>query len=340
LGKNNQNSSQTQPIIKASTSQLSSDIKKISLSDVPVPELNLSSFNSSVKQTATSSNFIPSNVDWTSLQQEEQSKTSKSNESSIPLEMVSAPPAIDWASLQQSEKSKRLTQKVNESSGEIFSELDKAMKLVEKATAEEMSKNYVAALSSYKESLSSFLFALESEHNPDIKKAISDKMTQYISRAELIKDALKVREARPQSTTFKKESSKEPKIKDPPKTQKVEVSLTAQSFVEAGIQAAEQAVELDECCKYEEAIVRYDEALQFFTAALQNETNFHVKSIIKEKMVYYNTRVEQLRQYKSTGNFVPTPIKLGLKEGEKYKPPEIKKKSGGLFSKKEKKTWD
>lgn len=68
------------------------------------------------------------------------------------------------------------------------------------------------------------------------------------------------------------------------------------------------------------------------------ETNQEIKEIIKEKLIKYNSRVEQLKQFSLSGSLVPSPIPLGLKPGEKYKPPNVRKK-GGLFSKKEKKTW-
>lgn len=36
---------------------------------------------------------------------------------------------------------------------------------------------------------------------------------------------------------------------------------------------------------------------------------------------------------------VSTPVQMGLKPGEKYRAPETRKHSSGLFAKKEKKTW-
>jgi len=174
-------------------------------------------------------------------------------------------------------------------------------------------------------------------------------MTQYIQRAELIKDAIKARELRSNPGTITKKDAivtgmpiaQAPKpVSAPKQPQKAEVSVTAQQFVQAGIEAAEKALEHDECFRYEEAIGKYDESIQLFTAALQKETNDQVKTIIKEKLVSYNTRVEQLRQYQVSGTFVANPIKMGLKEGEKYKAPELPKKNSGIFAKKEKKTWD
>jgi hypothetical protein len=46
-----------------------------------------------------------------------------------------------------------------------------------------------------------------------------------------------------------------------------------------------------------------------------------------------------LRQYLLNGSKVSTPIPLSGKVGEKYKPPAVKKKKSGFFSKKEKMTW-
>jgi hypothetical protein len=55
----------------------------------------------------------------------------------------------------------RATQKIAESSGEIFSALDSAMKLIEKATSDEISKNYESALTNYKKALEQFVVAMD-----------------------------------------------------------------------------------------------------------------------------------------------------------------------------------
>lgn len=55
--------------------------------------------------------------------------------------------------------------------------------------------------------------------------------------------------------------------------------------------------------------------------------------MMRERIVAYTMRIEQLRQIQSSGGTVPTPIPFGIKPGEKYKPPPISKKSSG------KKTW-
>jgi len=52
------------------------------------------------------------------------------------------------------------------------------------------------------------------------------------------------------------------------------------------------------------------------------ENNPNIKNLVKEKMVSYSARAEQLKQYMASGNVVSTP------------PPIVKKKS-----KNEKKTW-
>lgn len=66
---------------------------------------------------------------------------------------------------------------------------------------------------------------------------------------------------------------------------------------------------------------------------LLDETNEGIRTLLKDRLVAFNMRIEQLNQMRSTGNIVSTPIPFGVKPGEKYKPPPLAKKNSG------KKTW-
>lgn len=64
------------------------------------------------------------------------------------------------------------------------------MKKIEQAVDYENSRQYSEALDAYQAALESFLKAMEEEKNPDIKQAIRDKVSEYMTRAELIKGFL------------------------------------------------------------------------------------------------------------------------------------------------------
>jgi len=105
--------------------------------------------------------------------------------------------------------------------------------------------------------------------------------------------------------------------------------------VEQGIKLATEGTSEDEAGKFEIAIEKYQTAVTMFAQAVKSEGNPIMKNLLKDKMVGYTARSEQLKQYLASGNVVSTPIAFGLAPGEKYKPPPIAKK----HSKKEKKTW-
>jgi len=122
---------------------------------------------------------------------------------------------------------------------------------------------------------------------------------------------------------------------------KLEVSPAAATFLDTAINFAEEATEEDESGRLDSAISKYENAVSQFSLALKNETNSEIKAMIKDRLVKYTTRCEQLKQFQKSGVPFSKPIPMGLKPGEKFRPHEGKKKStGGIFGKKEKKTWD
>lgn len=80
------------------------------------------------------------------------------------------------------------------------------MKRIEVATAQDNAGNYKEALELYKSALDAFMKALECmnsiadntytvvEQNPEIKEAIKQKITQYMARAELVKEVVEMKE--------------------------------------------------------------------------------------------------------------------------------------------------
>jgi len=244
--------------------------------------------------------------------------------------IVNAPPAIDWVSMQKAEKAKWAAFEARDTKGEVLiGELDKAMKTIEEAEEQDSAGNYAEALKIYQDALEMFVKASQSVSTPDIKKSLMEQLEQYITRAEQIKSFLQEVErvkSKPKLNTLK--------------AARAEVSTGAAKFVENGIDAAEQALEADECGHIDVAIEKYEIVLGNFSQALKIETNQAVKSMIMDKMMKYQTRMEQLRQFKLSGAIVSTPIPTANKTGEKYKAPPTKKEKGSLFGKKDKKTWD
>jgi len=228
---------------------------------------------------------------------------------------------IDWSSLQKAEREKWKDFETNNSSNEIFNDLENAMNKIEEATMQDSKGDYNAALGLYRAALDCFVKALEGKSSPEIKAAITEKVNQYISRAEQIKEYLQSK-AQLETKTKSKESIK------------LEVSPAASQFVEEAIRLVTEGTRNDEMGNMDVAITNYQDAVTNFAQAIKNETNGNMKLLLKDKMVSYSSRAEQLRQYVSSGNVVSTPIQFGLTPGEKYKPPPVKK-----HSKKEKKTW-
>jgi len=243
---------------------------------------------------------------------------------SKPIEMVTAPPMIDWTSLQKAEKEKWKEFDTGTSNQRgVFKDLENAINTIELANKEDMNANYTAAVELYGVALDYFMKAMEGEKSTEVKKAISEKVHQYITRAEQIKELLRAKSR----AELKRSNTSSIKI---------EVSQAASGFVEQAIKAATEGTELDDAEKYDSAIQQYQIAVNMFAQALKVETNPNVKTMMQEKMVKYTARAEMLRQYLSTGSVVGnSSVQFGLKPGEKYKPPPLVKKR----SKKEKKTW-
>jgi len=266
-----------------------------------------------LKETQSTSNQTQSSNEQDNIILKTESKAKKSAEIQ---EIVSSPPSIDWSTLQKAERQRwnSLQLQEQESTGELFSHLENALKLAEKALTEDANRNYDNALEFYSTSLEHFVKAYDVEKNPEIKKSIMNKINEFMSRAEKIKAAIK------KSSLTSSNSSKQLVVS------KVEVSSAASQYVAKAIDLVEAGVDSDECGKIDEAIENYQNALNQFTMGLQNETNSEIKAMIKEKMVSTNTRIEKLKQFKSTGSVVIQPIAFGLKPGEKYLEPRIASK--------------
>jgi len=201
---------------------------------------------------------------------------------------------------------------------------------VEQATKEDAAENYAHALQLYQAGLDYFVKAMDVERNPDIKENIKEKLTQYVKRAEEIKQALELQRQQP------------PQLQKGQKGQTVKlrlgVSLAAAPYVESAIQSAIDASEDDECGRTDQAMTKYQLTISQFSLALKTETNADIQAMIKDKLIKYSSRMEQLKQFQATGSLVPSPIPFGLSQDEKkYQAPALKKKKSGLFGKKREK---
>ncbi|KAI8609761.1 P-loop containing nucleoside triphosphate hydrolase protein [Chytriomyces sp. MP71] len=68
--------------------------------------------------------------------------------------------------------------------------LGKAIEIVKKATEEDANKNYDEAYKQYQNSLEYFMMAMKYEKNEKLKEAIRKKFTEYLDRAEQLKEYL------------------------------------------------------------------------------------------------------------------------------------------------------
>eukprot|EP01119_Soliformovum_irregulare_P019800 TRINITY_DN6341_c0_g1_i2.p1 TRINITY_DN6341_c0_g1~~TRINITY_DN6341_c0_g1_i2.p1 ORF type:complete len:270 (-),score=78.41 TRINITY_DN6341_c0_g1_i2:26-835(-) len=239
---------------------------------------------------------------------------------------VVAPPAIDWASLQKAERDK---QQGIEQLGKLtaMQSMEEASKALTIATREDSAANYEEACKQYMIAVDHTLRALEEEQNPSIKAAMREKTEQYLQRIQQLRQFLSKSEATPSSPASLKDSKQK-------SASKIEVSPAASTLLEQAIECATKGSASEETGNNGEAVNFYVNAVSLFSQALKVEGNPTVRSMISEKMVWYNSRAEQLRQLEASGSIVPNPIKLGGEKGEKYKAPPTAKRS-----KKEKKTW-
>lgn len=69
--------------------------------------------------------------------------------------------------------------------------LEKATEIVRQATAEDSKENYEEALRLYMNSLEYFMAAIKYERNEKTKETVRKKITEYLGRAEILKQKLK-----------------------------------------------------------------------------------------------------------------------------------------------------
>lgn len=68
--------------------------------------------------------------------------------------------------------------------------LDKAVAIVKDAIEQDTKQNYQEAYKLYQNSLDFFLLALKYEKNDKLKELIRNKFTEYLDRAEMLKEHL------------------------------------------------------------------------------------------------------------------------------------------------------
>mmetsp|Transcript_14537 Transcript_14537/g.20264 ORF Transcript_14537/g.20264 Transcript_14537/m.20264 type:complete len:381 (-) Transcript_14537:219-1361(-) len=313
---------QIKSIGSTSTTSTRDSQNQSNISTTQTSVLNKSGSNSSQSLSNSSGNLRQStnNNENDSQAKSSVSYTSTKSPNTSSNQLLSSAPQIDWASLQKAEKAKRFESNEEVSSSKLFNYLEKALAEGSAGEAEESKGNYDVALELYTQAAEWLSEALEHETNPDVQKTIKNKLDLYVSKAELIYDSIKK-----QRIT---------------KIQKIQVSPQARQHVDNAIAMVSLASDDDACGKIEQAIDKYQQACTSFNQALQVEIQPEIKNMIKERLVEYYARIEQLKIFLSSGKTAPRPIPLSGKQGEKYKePPSKKKSSSGLFGKKEKKTW-
>ncbi|KAF2071315.1 hypothetical protein CYY_007365 [Polysphondylium violaceum] len=112
--------------------------------------------------------------------------------------------------------------------------------------------------------------------------------------------------------------------------QYIELSNNSTEFVDMAINYATEAIEQDDHLNYEKAIHFYDLSVQYFTAALQHESNQQIRQLILDKSTNSRIRSTFLKnkiQYNggNNSNSEFSSIPMALQPGQKYKDPVRKK---------------
>ena len=86
--------------------------------------------------------------------------------------------------------------------------IPKGMEIIKQAVTADNNDELESALSLYRQGLNYFVTGLKYIKNDASKQAIRERMDQYMTRAEQIKEALDKREAKKSSTSLKSKASK------------------------------------------------------------------------------------------------------------------------------------
>lgn len=113
------------------------------------------------------------------------------------------------------------------------SKLDKAIELVGKATEEDKAKNYKEALELYEAAVECFLYAIKYEAPSEkFKQSVRAKCTQYLDRAERLKDHLANESKAPKKKTVKAEGENNSDGEDDTEKNKFKTQLNGAIVVE------------------------------------------------------------------------------------------------------------
>ncbi|PWA96080.1 MIT [Artemisia annua] len=153
-----------------------------------------------------------------------------------------------------------------------------AIEYVKQAVQEDNAGNYTKAFPLYMNALEYFKLQLKFEKDPKIHEAITQKLTEYLRRAEEIRAVL-------EGGLW---------TGAPSNTGDLEY-VKAQSFKEQAVEYIKQAVQEDNAGNYAKAFSLYMNALEYFKTYFKYEKNPKMHEAVTQKFTEYLRRAEELK---------------------------------------------
>ncbi|GJU58950.1 suppressor of K(+) transport growth defect 1-like protein [Tanacetum coccineum] len=154
---------------------------------------------------------------------------------------------------------------------------EQAIEYVKQAVQEDNAGNYPKAFPLYMNALEYFKLQLKFEKDPKIHEAITQKLAEYLRRAEEIRAVLEGG-----------------RWKAPLNPGDLEY-IKAQSFKEQAVEYVKQAVQEDSEGNYHKAFSLYMNALEYFKTYFKYETNPKMHEAVTQKFTEYLRRAEELK---------------------------------------------
>ncbi|KAF8531020.1 hypothetical protein JB92DRAFT_2854594 [Gautieria morchelliformis] len=138
----------------------------------------------------------------------------------------------------------------------VINALNRAIEMVQRGIDQDMNQNYAEAYKQYQNSLDYFMLALKYEKNDKLKAMIRGKVTEYLARAEKLKEHLSKSEKRSRSDDSCAVTATHP----PP---------SGINALDGAIDIFQRAIDEDVNQNYAEAYKQYQNSLDYFSLALK-----------------------------------------------------------------------
>lgn len=177
-----------------------------------------------------------------------------------------------------------------------------AVRLVSDAVEQDSKGNYPEAVMLYCQALQHFVPAIQYERDLGRKEALRQKLQEYLSRAEMLKERLKPN----QSNALSNGGSSKGKLAK---------LASSTPHMLAALKVAEAAEELNTAEIYEQALEKYELALGVLIPLLSVEPKGERKDLLNMEVQRWMKTAENIKEYLSVAEF---PLKeTGCEDGSK-----------------------